>query len=478
MIKSIQPKLLKLQSMKISVSKLFAAASLLTLPAFADSDGRCYVNNEPCPDGPAIFDARGEGTCSITIGGLMKPVFQFVDVSDRKKDDGLREPEEYQNFKLQHMRLLVEAKLGTGWSGVINADFANCGCPQVYSRTTANIESLVPAFSLDSSCLCTNKCSFSVDKAYIQKTMMDATFRFGYQKVNFGAEEVTPDEHLKTIYRSVATNFFMNLGLHASAGSTGSYLYSGQRLGGRYTGIFVAGQVSAFHYTGALVNGYRNLCCNSSDFSNTLGGYASLACDFGIDCVDFLGGVNVAFQPKGASRDTAADHSVYGVNPYLFMNYDRLSIMAEVFHGFVQKSKVTSGSGDSTPWGFNLISSFMLNNTFELVGRFSYANSDNLGMTIHNTFGCAPDNPYNTVVEGPSNANPISSQTLFEKVYAGYIGFNYYMLSGAVKASLGLEQAKFKNRANTNSVGSISFDDIDNAGANVNCVRAALQFLF
>lgn len=468
------------------LSVLFAASAASAGLAYADGmSSLCGGPVEPCPEGPAMFAAKGEETRRITIGGNLQVGYQYIDVNDEYHCKKLG-PEEYNNFKIHHARLSVTADLCEGWSGHMNIDFAGkCGATFERDQTSEGPE------DLKSSCACKDMKAIAIDKAYIQKTWLDATFRIGYQKVNFGAEENTPEPHLKTIERSVATNFFTNLGRRAvsladpiakgpaldaepcTAKAPTNMKWVGQRLGGRHMGVFGAGQIGAFHYSAAVTNAYQGVCCNSDDLNNSLNFYASLAFEFGVDCIDFLAGVNAAYSDKGSNASSTKNHNVYAFNPYVFANYDRFSIMAEMFWGSVEDGKITKEKGDSDPWGFNVIPSFMLNDNWELVGRFSYVNSDEMGMTIHNAFGCAPDSAF-------ANKTLISSQNIFEKVYAGYLGINYYMLNGAMKASLGLEQAKFKNRFSGDVKGATpgTFAGPYNKGAKVNAVRAALQFLF
>lgn len=498
------------------LSILFAVSAMgasfaIAGPAKDGMSPLCGGPAEPCPDGPAVFVAKGSETRRITIGGHIKTEYQFVDVGDSLRPKRF-EPEEYNNFKMKNIRLSVNAELCEGWSGFMNLDFAG-DCKTSYKRALSSAQGDNPTYAtanvtgdgtgqeyldIQDNCTCKSKCCMYVDQAYIQKVWLDATFRFGYQKVNFGAEENTPDEHLKTIERSVATHFFTNLGRRVVAGNTTGasntgtandstvptgVRFTGQRLGGRHTGIYAAGQVGAFHYSGALTSGYQGLCCTNSDLNNSFNAYASMAFEFGIDCVDFLVGVNGAFSDKGTNLNAGRNLNVWAVNPYAFLNYDRLSVMFEAFYGSVQKSVITIAGGDANPWGVNLIPTFMLNDNWELVGRFSFVNSDKMGMTIDESFGCAPDLAF-----PKSNGNGptyISSLVVFEKVYSGYIGMNYYMLDGAVKASLGLEQVKYKNRfigaVNPNN-GSAStagtFDTPSSCGAKLNVVRASLQFLF
>ena len=150
---------------------------------------------------------------------------------------------------------------------------------------------------------------------------------------------------------------------------------------------------------------------------------------------------------------------------------------ANVECGRIHHSTDKTQQKDASPYAFTVIPSYMLNECWEFVGRFSYVNSDKMGMTIQETFGCAPDNGK---VRGQGGAPTfVSSKQIFEKVYAGYLGVNYYMMNQAVKASLGFAQARFKNRvAGEPAVFNDAAGSQAHKGAKVNSVRAQLQFLF
>lgn len=476
--------------MKKLLTVLGATIALGTVSAQAE---------EGCDHGGALFAARGAETQRITIGGYLQTQYQWVDTNDELSCNC--DPEEYNNFLMSHIRLFVRAELGCGWSAVMNIDFAgksgkHFGDDYVADNSghTHKEKEMYGGYELKRSCDCKDQCKIYVDKAYIQKIWCDSTWRFGYQKVQWGAEWTTPEPHLKTIERSVATNFFQQVGRRVNGGAhnytDGAYVmptwkWVGNKFGERKVGVYLAGQICDFHYGAAITNGYDGLCMNSTDTNNSLGYYFSLAyettmCDF-----DILMGVNAGFQDKGSNAKDIVNHNVYGFNPYALVNWNRLSVLGEFFWVSVEDGKVTDICGDSNPWGFNLIPSYMVNDCLELVGRFSYVNSDEGGLTIHDTFGCAPDKGTSKDAAGNPIASvtstKIASNTLFEKVYAGYLGVNYYMLNGAVKASLGLEQAKYKNRGKGTTANNVVFsseNDKDHKGAKVNSVRAAIQLLF
>lgn len=469
---------------KTSLFTLASAAALLYIHASA---------NEHENELGSLFDARGKETSRITIGGHIKTGYQWIDVNDKLPDNC--DPQEYSNFLMHNIRLFVNAEIRNGWSALMSIDFAGKpgnyeekfvleGIEENESTGINRVEGDYPCSKfLYRSCECKDQCKVYVDRAYIQKLWCDATLRFGYQKVSWGAEENVSDRQLKTIKRSVATNFFTNLGRRVVAGTaevgvpdSSSYQFAGERFGGRHTGIFVAGEYCNFHWGLEVVNGYQGICMNSTRCNNSLGVYANLMYEFELCNTDMLLGINGGYQPKGGNMSHERDNNVWGYNPFVYANWERLSLLAEMFYGHVECGSATDQTSNANPWGYNALVSFMLNNCWELIGRFSYVNSDCMGMTVHDTYGCVPNDGKKLTTQVPTL---VASHVLFEKVYAGYIGFNYYMCNKAVKFMFGLEQARYKNRISFGNVKQdATFNHENNCNLEVKAALAALQIVF
>ena len=399
------------------------------------------------------FISKGCETEKVTVGGHLATVYQWIDLKDCENGD--LDPIRYNNFQVQHMRLILNSELGCGWSGNIDVDLSG-------------------AVGID--CRCSSQSELAVFNMYIQKVWSDSTWRFGYQKVQWGMEFNTPKQSIKTVERSIATNFFMGLGRRAYGGTERSYQYTGESFGGRHTGIFVSGKLEDVQYYVSIVNGYGGICGNSTFRNNELAYYLGLS--YGFDCngAKVTVGVNSGYMPKGTNVNASPDKKIYGINPYLLVKCNEWDVLSEFFWANLEESKVTTAVGSACPWGVNIIPAYTLNECWELVGRFSYVNSDSRGMTVHQAFGCAPDSG---VVKGGSAATEVASDVLFEKAYATYFGINRYMVNKAVRATFGVEQVRFVNRANGASVkDGLLFSDSGNYGAKLNVVRANLQILF
>lgn len=466
-----------------------------------------------CPN--ALFTARGCETQRISIGGFVTANYQWVDVRDKTSGPttiltqfdfgGHTDPEEFNNFYMKNIRLFIRAELCDNWSGFMSIDFAGRDSTRYQFLANSGVRG---AGLIDSSFECRDRLPIFIDRAYIQKRWCASTLRVGYQKVNFGAEEVIPDEYLKTIERSVATNFFMNLGHRAVSGQyipgRRNIAFGGNGFAERHVGLYLQDNgCNNFHYSLAIVNGYRGLCRNSTQFNDELGYFVGVSYDSCMCGTDVVVGLNVGYQPEGGNWTADSirlcdgcqpanneDTSVYGFNPYILANWNCFSLLAEMLFGGVQNAQMTNSSADANPWGFNFIPSYMLSDCWELVGRISYLNTNKMGTSIQNAFGAAPDSG-NTVNHAPvgscKNDTFISSEVQFEKATALYLGVNYYTVNQSVKATLGYEWVKFKN--SFQGVQSNKGDSTCNASpfftgsfvrnsAIVQAVRAQLQIIF
>jgi hypothetical protein len=502
------------------MKKTLKMLSILGAASFVGA-GSASAVDVGCPN--ALFTARGCETQRISIGGFIAANYQWVDVNDdligpnnsnivvndvRGRNFGAhKDPEEFNNFYMKNIRLFIRAELCDNWTGFMSVDFAGNDRRFLAFDPNAGVKG---ATFIDSSFECRNRSPIFIDRAYIEKRWCSATLRAGYQKVYFGAEEVIPDEYLKTVERSVATNFFMSLGDRVVGRSIvdlvtpvpGAYtpgervfVYGGNRFADRHVGLYLSGDACGnnFHYNLAIVNGYQGLCRNSTQFNNRLGyfaglGYESCCCD-----VDVLIGLNAGYKQKGGDWSTdlcppnnTNDYHVWGLNPYILANWNCFSLLAEMLYGSVQNAQLTNLEADANPWGFNLIPSYMINDCWEIVGRLSYLNTNKMGTSIQNAFGAAPDSgdvqPVGTVGCATRNNTFIASEAQFEKVTALYVGVNYYTVNQAVKATLGYEWARFKGAffGNTGNFGptTTNIGSFNDQKAVVQAVRAQLQLLF
>lgn len=467
------------------MKKIFLLGALSSLSLIINPQS-ALADVVDCPN--ALFTAKHCETQRISIGGLVTANYQWVGLDDSTTGPFLvtenfdfgshTDPNDFNNFYMKNIRLFVRANLCDDWTAFVSIDFAGREstqfAPQILTPIirgvrTRNAQALGAGASVieSSNSECRSRSPVFVDRAYIQKQWCDTIFRAGYQKVQFGAEEVIPDEYLKTIDRSIATHFFMHLGQRAVAGQyipgIRNVKFGGNRFADRHVGLYLQGRVcNDFLYNLAVVNGYQGLCRNSTAFNNELGYFASIAYETCVCDTDLMIGLNAGFKPDGGNwtqepldpcgigiqPSISKSNAVWALNPYALGNWNCLTVLFEMFVGSVQNGKMTDSFKRAHPWGINLIPSYMLNECWELVGRLSYLNTNDMGTSIQNSFGPAPDDGYtaNTSVEfSPVNNTFISSEVQFQKAVSLFAGINYYMVNQAVKLSLSYEWVRFKN---------------------------------
>lgn len=461
-----------------------------------------------------MFGAVGCETRKIIFSGLIQTDYQFIDIDDRKQNNP--DPTEVNNFLMRRVRFGVEADLGNNWKGVIVTDFAGKETKNVYTgnRTGEDGFSGLINNSTETQQLArlTNPPLtrttdykhgiFGLYKAYIEYYCAGNFFRAGYKKVNFVREENVEDYDLKTIERSVATEFFNGTNSSSSTGTT-----SGGPLdfGERHVGLFVDGMYNHFGYGAALVNGYMGAKACSDPWDNELGIYGNLYYTNDFNCMDIEIGVNAGYQPKGNGDFLQINTplawklqrgNIWAVNPYITINWNGWSLLAEVMAAKVQKGGV-DGITDAKPVGVNVIPSYMWNDSLELVFRGSYIDTDHRGLRISNVVPCAPDT-FDLALGTQTRINfSLPGGDLYNKANAWYFGFNYYMLSHAIKFSAGYEFIRFKDRSSgsvtpdlqigDNVVSTASFTNPSPSAANpihqnnktyAHIFRARLQLVF
>lgn len=477
----------------------------------------------------AMFTAKGCETQRISIGALVASNYQWAQLRFHTNNDPffidnstkVLNPADFNNFYMKNIRLFMRADLCDNWSTVIGIDF---GSRNSISYSFDASQGETGSATISSLHECNRQPSIFIDRAYIQKKFCNSTFRAGYQKVNFCAEENISDQYVKTIDRSITTNFFVNLGkrpvngVNRGNGSDGTDTgnmpdatqveWGGNRFANRHFGLFLNGDINDnFKYSVAIVNGYQGFCLNSTQFNNDLGYFASITYESKICDIDILIGINAGYKPKGG--DWTSDpfklnnsdptspciggngngQSVWGFNPYIFANWNCFSILAEMLYGSVENAQLINSNADANPWGFNLTPSYMLNDSWELVARYAYLNTNKMSVPLSDASGSVPVRIRSIIPILPETAcNPILGYPSFEKVTSGYIGLNYYTANEAIKISLGYEYTKFRH-AFVGPVGSLGSPAIwlfptkptgyfSKANGDVQLVRAQLQLLF
>lgn len=532
----------KTNRMKNKIAKLlavFAAFGLVSSAYADDSDcGSClpedcatcapidihkhkvYVNPHELDNCKVRFCGKECETKKLTFGGLIQVDYDYTRTDDRStlttSTTKVNDPFESGHFQMRRVRLGVDADLGNCWYGRIDLDLRPKCETQCTSETSGNTTLCSspcgdPATSTSNGQrVNVNACNqslsnkfFTLNEAYIEKIYEGNSFKFGYKKVNFGAEEGVHAAHLKAIERSIATNYFSGFMGRLPCRPTATCGDSRIGLGNRHVGIFMDGEYHAFGYGLAVTNGFQGLG-KSSKFANEIGLYGNAYYSADISGFGLTLGLNVGYQPEGNSNwmrtqgtliatanqgsgagtypVTAQRSSVVGWNPYLNLNWHKFSLMAEILGARVQNGAINvsnTSHNNANPLGYNIIPTYMWDDNWEIVGRYSHLDSDERGVRISNIM---PD------VNDVLALAPAPATNIFNEVDAFYVGLNYYMKNKAVKFSVGYEHGDFSGRwgsqAKLVSAGGATpvfpngGDDFGGDKAKVDAVRARLQLVF
>ena len=397
-----------------------------------------------------------ESTRLLSVNGLVQTQYDYVAVRD---DAAEREPKATNRFLMRRVDLGATAHLGNGWSGVLNCRVFGQGMDSGNAR---------------------------LKEAYIQKDIewnllgtdtFDGSLRIGYQKVPFIHEDNIPCFELKTVERSPMTNFFTNGLEHYSVASWGNCI----GLGGRHTGLYWTGSLTdaleGFDYGVAVVNSQKDVDYNyvvgSWNSPNQLGYYANISYTDSCDQLDFLLGCNFGYQPAGTyyryppGGGTGGNNTaLMGCNPYLEVEYQGFSLMAEAAIGRIAHGKL-SVEGNSWPIGVNIMPAYKFNDEWELVFRYSYLDTNSRGVSVGSIILDATEIPVHVASGSP---------TLFNQLHAYYIGFNWYIVGNSVKLTAGYEYTVLEKRCAAPSSSSYDFSDSNDAA--IHAVRARMQILF
>jgi hypothetical protein len=370
-------------------------------------------------------------TKSITFNGLIHSQFNWVTASD--KTAGLPNPAGTTTFQMRRIYLGATAELGNGWSGTINTDF---GAATVPGGATRNY----------------------LDKAFIAKQvdwdLLQGALNFGYRKVNFGYEENTSAADILTVERSIATWYWNMDG--AAPGNL--------NFGARHVGIYWDGkvdQVDGLYYGFALTNQVQNAIGGQAGATdNDIAVWANIGYTAAWEDLTFDVGFNFGYKPGGnpAGAVVGTQAEVIGYNPYINLNWQGFSLMAELLASEVRDGRPVIGPGPQSsarPLGVNIIPSYRINEEWEVVFRWSHLYTNGRGLGAGNVLNGAP--------------NPVDGRG-FNRADSYYFGGNWYIQGNDVKLSAGYELTQFQDTPANGGA--------NNARYNVNSFTTRLQLLF
>jgi len=387
----------------------------------------------------------------LTVSGWAQFSYDYI----AAHDDALPNPASTNTFRIQNLVMGIGADLGSGWSGSINANFANGFGARNY-----------------------------LDSAYIKKKWDDyGAVYFGYKKARFGLEQYTSSRLIPAVQRSIATSYFTSgysrIGAAIFPGSPAGLGTTRLGLGARRIGLAWSGVVpgfDGFSYYAEVTNGYQDFAAPANTGQgNSIGYQGGLQYEWAAkhdnELYDGLVldlGVNATYQPEGNSLQSPApvgalanvplnrSNSITGIDPFVEASYEHIHLVGEFMGAWVERGKASGTRGpasvtgyntaDAFPIGVNAFLTYVFDDTIEPVFRFSMVDSDGAGVnpsvvSAGPAFGGpAPGGAFGTV-------SPVGVG-FFDSAQAYYFGFNWYILGNNAKLSAGYEFINFQDRWN------------------------------
>ncbi len=331
----------------------------------------------------------GKSTKAIAITGRLQVQYAGLGTEPDSGDS----PASTNHFFLRRVYFGVKTTLNANWSADLNYDFAGSSFDKAYVRWAGAISGLPFQFDI------------------------------GYRKVNFGYEEYTSSGSLKAIERSGVTRYFVEdangrrlgaasyrIGLFADYNPSA---FSG-KTGGFFAGLAVTEPERATDVTSAGNNANNNLAYwINAGYSGKLGGAKYLAGVAGAWLPD-QGGLSNTNLGRG---DDITEGSVY-----LDVTFGRLQVATEFLYAGVDGTAAGGAKANSCVKGFWIQPSCMLTDKFELVGRYSYTDTDGRGIRVS---------------DGVRSSASIGSAATTNYLNEYYLGLNYYLIGNDLKFQLG-----------------------------------------
>jgi hypothetical protein len=172
------------------------------------SDGKTYVEkNVLAEEKPPIYVTPGGPEFKLTLGGYIQAQFEDGDVSAFEGRFGLTAVKD--RFRLRRARITLTGDYGENFDFKIQGDFEQSdtaitalgSLTTTVDKKTGDIKTIKTTTTSNSS-----RTSFSGTDIFINwHQFPEAQFKIGQWKAPFGLEQITPDEVLFTIERSLPT---------------------------------------------------------------------------------------------------------------------------------------------------------------------------------------------------------------------------------------------------------------------------------
>lgn len=229
----------------------------------------------------------------------------------------------------------------------------------------------------------------------------DDTFNLtiGKQKPRFSLDWSTSSREILTFERNILIN---NFGIDYE------------------TGISISGKSGNFAYFAGAFNNDVGDPGGKSEFGELGGGFSYVA-SASYDLKDALGIEKAILRGDFIHTEHDAEDELLGkfdngIAASLALKQDRLGLTAETIYGQGDKGDI---------WGFYLTPAFDITKKFQLVARYTYAQSGDDALRLQSRY--------------ERKASGISDSGNGETYQAGYLGANYYLYGHKLKLMTGVE---------------------------------------
>jgi len=417
---------------------------------------------------PVMVTAKDSAVKGLKLEGMIQAQFDMLSTKDN--GPGYVSPTSTDEFLLRRVYLGALADMGNGWNAEVLMDFAGTdGANQPKGGPQAAIPSTTATYNP------------AIGQNYFEKILItkaftdeDGTLGLGFRKVDFTQEEETSSAQLKVAERSPVSRFFDESYGTPTSGRIG--------FANRHTGIYWAGTVPVvpgFYYSAAITNGVQNEVVQVSNPGglNRFGYWANLGDKGTVAGVKYDFGVNGGISQDQNSVNVSAAgvptstvnqvNAEMGYNPYVKLDVGSFELSAEfeqvsVDNGRGATAITATSSSRAIPYGFQITPSYKITPEWEVVGRYSYLDTNGRGVAIADVDRDG--------INVNSQGAPATGAT-FNNVSAFYAGINWYIEGSAVKWSLGYEFDDFYNRGAAGS-------NFTGPSADVQGIRTQLQVTF
>ncbi len=451
------------------------SALLTALPVFAADEElirlleeKGYLSQKEADEilqnqGEFTFKPNTPRTEELSVGVMLQFQYNYMEVHN----DGGANPATRNNFQLRRAYLILQGEIGDGFGAVFVPNFGDG--------------------------------KVRLDHAYLYKTVEnpDINLYAGLRKVRFDRESYGSTEKLRTVERSIVTEYWGNDTGTENEIPEGTEADGDLGFAAQHMGLFGDWEIDDnYGLEVALVNGYASYL-PGNNFQNKLGAYVQLRTAWDLaaskdEKMTLEAGINTGFQPSGNSfwqptvdgtsatmriGNSDSDASSIGVNPYVAFQWEDFMLSGEFLMNWIEHGKLytnsqlvasvggsSPASGQAMPWGVIVTPSYRFYEDYEVVFQYAFLNTDGRGAQVDRTIPNAPD----------------AGRLFFNEAQSYYLGFNWYIFGDDLKLQFGYNFIQYSGQYTLPSGGVVTANDgsFNGPGYDVHVFRTQLQVVF